>query len=115
MNIEELYKKVFYSCVQFAVYQKENIIDDVKQILPFLNEFTQEFLSGNYFGLKEEDYQLLRQLLLDILNDIVQGMEQHDIVLLEDTIEFGLKEFVEMFIPDEQELQRLREESVSEL
>lgn len=114
MDIEELYKKIFYSCVQFAVYKKKDIIENVKQLLPLLNNFANEFLHTNCFGLEEEDYQQLKQLLLDILNDIAQGMEQRDIVLLEDTIEFGLKEFVEMFIPDEQKLKGLREESVSE-
>lgn len=114
MDIEELYKKIFYSCVQFAVYQKKDIIENVKQLLPLLNNFANEFLRANGFELEEEDYQQLKQLLLNILNDIAQGMEQRDTVLLEDTIEFGLKEFVEMFIPDEQELKRLREESVSE-
>ena len=82
--------------------------------MPLLNNFVNEFFGENVFGLEEGDYQLLKQLLLDILNDITAGMEQRDRVLLEDAVEYGLKEFVELFIPDESELQRLREESVSE-
>ena len=114
MKIEELYKKTYAVCVQFAVYKKKNIIENVHQLLPLLEEFLNEFFGGNVFCLEEDDYQLLKQLLLDILNDITEGMEQRDKVLLEDTIEYGLMEFVELFIPDERELKRLKEESVSE-
>lgn len=114
MNIEELYKKIYSACVQFAVYHKKNIIENVHELLPLLDDFVNEFFDGNIFGLEEEDYQLLKQLLLDILNDITMGLEQRDRILLEDTVEYGLKEFIELFIPDEGELQQLKEESVSE-
>ena len=114
MNIEELYKKIYATCVQFAVYRQKNTIENVQLFLPLLNEFVTVFLGGNEFGLDEEDYLLLKQLLMDILNDIMMGLEQRDRVLLEDAIEYGLKEFVELFFQDESELMRLREESVSE-
>ncbi len=114
MEIEELYKKVYHACVEFAVYRKKNIKENVTDFLPLLGGFANQFLEGNYFGFDEEDYQQLKQLLLNILNDIAQGLEQRDNVLLEDTVEFGVKEFLELFIPDEEELRRLREESFSE-
>lgn len=114
MNVEEVYKKVYCSCVQFAVYQKKNVIENLGKLFPALSEFVDEFLSKNCFHLEYEDYQLSKRLLLDILSDIVQGMEQRDTVLLEDTIEYGLKEFLELFIVDEQDLMRIREESMNE-
>ena len=113
MEIEELYKKVYRACVEFAVYRKKNIKENIADFLPLLGEFANKFLEEDYFGFDEEDYQQLKQLLLNILNDIAQGMEQRDSVLLEDTVEFGLKEFLELFIPDEGELRRLKEESFS--
>ena len=114
MEIKELYKKVYHACVEFAVYQKKNIKENVADFLPMLGEFANKFLEENYFGFDEEDYQQLRQLLLNILSDIAQGMEQRDNVLLEDAVEFGLKEFLELFVMDEGELRRLKEESFSE-
>lgn len=114
MGIEELYSKVFGICVQFAVYQKKNVRDNIKKILPNLEVFTKEFLKNNNNVLVEEDYHLLKQLLLDILDDIAQGMENQDEVLLEDALEYGLKELLELLIIDEDKLRQLREESVDE-
>lgn len=114
MEIEELYKKVYRACVEFAVYRKKNIKENVADFLPALGQFANKFLEENHFGFDEEDYQQLRRLLLNILNDITQGLEQRDNVLLEDTVEFGLKEFLELFVMDEGELRRLKEESFSE-
>ena len=114
MEIEELYKRIYRACVEFAVYQKKNIKENVTAFLPLLGEFANQFLEENYFGFDGEDYRQLKQLLLNILSDIAQGMEQDDKVLLEDVVEFGIKEFLELFIPDEEKLRRLREESFSE-
>lgn len=114
MQVEELYKKVFYTCTQFAVYQKKDVQKNVEQLLPLLNEYADFFLTENQYGLKEEDYRLLQQLLINILQDIMQGLENRDNVLLEDTIEYGLKEFLELFIIEEQELMALREASKNE-
>lgn len=114
MQTEQLYRKVFETCVQFAVYQEKNIQENLKLLLPMIEEFTKEFLAENSYGFVEEDYQLLGQLLLNILQDIVEGLEYRDEILLEDTIEYGLKEFLELLIPDEDTLQRLKEECADE-
>lgn len=112
--VEELYKEIYAACIQFAVYKEKNIVEKVQHFFPLLNDFVTVFMGGNEFGIEEEDYQLLRQLLIDILKDIALGIENRDRVLLEDTVEYGLKEFIEIFITDEEELYRLREESASE-
>ena len=105
-EIETLYKKVFFICVQFAVYEKEDII-------PELNSFTTFFLEENTFKLNLEDYQLLQQLLIDILKDIMQAMENRDNILLEDTLEYGLKPFLELFLEDKK-IMMLREACADE-
>lgn len=99
-EIETLYKKVFFICVQFAVYEKEDIQKRIEEIIPELNSFTTFFLEENTFKLNLEDYQLLQQLLIDILKDIMQAMENRDNILLEDTLEYGLKPFLELFLED---------------
>ena len=82
--------------------------------MPLLNNFVKFFLQRNVYELDEEDYQLLQQLLLQILQDMMQALENRDIVLLEDTVEYGLKTFLELFFSDEQELQELREVAINE-
>ena len=48
-EIETLYKKVFFICVQFAVYEKEDIQKRIEEIIPELNSFTTFFLEENTF------------------------------------------------------------------
>ncbi len=112
-EIETLYKKVFSICVQFAVYEKEDIQKRIEEIIPELNSFTTFFLEENTFKLNLEDYQLLQQLLIDILKDIMQAMENRDNILLEDTLEYGLKPFLELFLEDKK-IMMLREACADE-
>ncbi len=109
MELSELYQMVYTSCVQFAVYQKKNISDRVKEILPYLNSFTNEFMSFNAYGIEEQDYRTLQLLLLDILKDLELGLNFQDAVILEDTMEYGLLKFLELFFSTERELTTLKE------
>ncbi|MDD7642134.1 MAG: hypothetical protein PUK75_06640 [bacterium] len=112
MNIAELYKIVFSTCVEFAVYQKD-VVSNVEQMLPMLNELGSLYFTENYYRLDEEDYHLVQMLLTDILKDITQGLEQQDRVLLEDTLEYGLLKFLEIFLEDD-EILALKEACVIE-
>lgn len=107
-SLEQLYVKVFRLCVSFAVYQK-NIMNELQEIFPEIRYIAEEILHTEDLGLNQEEDQFVRRLLIDILEDLVQAMTYQDEVLLEDTIEYGLKEFLELFIPDENRLQELRE------
>lgn len=113
MDIAELYRKVFQACVDFAVYQKGNIRKNVETMLPLIEKFSDYFLSRQAVEIDEEDYSFLQVLWMDILKDIASGLKENDRIFLEDAVEYGLKVFLEMFF-EEQELQRLREESVVE-
>ena len=111
--IQELYIKVFNICVQFAVFKNNNIQKEIEGIIPLIDSFSHNLLSGNTYGIRDEDYQLLCNLAIDILKDLSIGMENRDIVLLEDTLEYGLKDFLEIFMDDE-ELIELRKVSINE-
>lgn len=109
-QLEHLYVKIFGLCVRFAVYH-ENVLQAVQPIVPEIKALAEDILHTNDLGLNKEDDWLVRQLLIDILQDLVQSITYQDEVLLEDTLEYGLKEFLELFIADENRLQQLREES----
>ena len=111
MDIAELYQKVFQTCVDFTVYRKKNIREHIEGLLPLLEEFSNVFLGKQDVEMDEEDYQYLQASWMDILEDLVSGLKEDDRVLLEDTVEYGLKVFLELFF-EEQELQQLREACV---
>ena len=107
--MEELYKDVFRSCVSFAVYEENSIIKDLLNYWDNLKSFIDFFCKKNELSIDEEDYNNLKKVLLEITNDIVNGINNKDIILLEDTVEFGLLPFLEMFFSDK-ELVKMKEE-----
>lgn len=113
MDIAELYQKVFQACVDFTFYQEKNIQEHIEGILPMLEEFSNVFLGKQGVEIDEEDYRYLQVSWMDILKDLVSGLKEVDRVLLEDTVEYGLKVFLELFF-EEQEVQEVREACVVE-
>ena len=112
-QLEQLYIKIFGICARFAVYH-ENVLQEAQVLLPDIQLLAEDILHTEDLGLNKEDDRLVRQLLIYILEDLVQSIAYQDEVLLEDTLEYGLKDFLEMFIADEVRLQELREESQHE-
>lgn len=78
-----------------------------------LNEFYDRFLRENVFEIDKTDYEKLQLLFINIIRDLSQGLKNKDVVLLEDAMEYGLLSFLEIFM-DEDEVSRLKEESVNE-
>ena len=97
--------------MDFAVYQKKNIRVHVEGVLPMLEEFSDVFLGEQMEGIGGGEYQHMQIVWMDILKDIALGLKENDRILLEDTVEYGLKVFLELFF-EEQELQGLKEACV---
>lgn len=113
MNIKQVYTKVLKACVGFSVYGTKKVEAETKELLPLLNEFYEQFLRENLFEIDKTDYEKLQLLFINIIRDLSQGLKNKDVVLLEDAMEYGLLPFLEIFM-DEDEVSRLKEESVNE-
>ena len=106
MDKKQLYKRVWNACVGFSVYGKKNVEEKSMEMLPELSEFYEEILKENTLQLEKTDFDT-------IIKDFFQGLKNKDIILLEDTMEYGLLPFLELFI-DDTEVQRMKEESMNE-
>lgn len=102
-KIQKLYCSIRDIGATFLFYHKRNNVEEIKKIMPEIQEFILWFLEGNRFGIEEELYQNMCCNLLDILEDIVQALEQHDVVLLHDAATNGLLEYLGLFMDLEQE------------
>ena len=109
MSIKQIYTKVLKSCIGFSVYGTKKVEEETKELLPLLNEFYDRFLRE----IDKTDYEKLQLLFINIIRDLSQGLKNKDVVLLEDAMEYGLLSFLEIFM-DEDEVSRLKEESVNE-
>ena len=91
----------------------KKVEEETKELLPLLNEFYDRFLRENVFEIDKTDYEKLQLLFINIIRDLSQGLKNKDVVLLKDAMEYGLLPFLEIFM-DEDEVSRLKEESVNE-
>ena len=88
----------------------------MKRILKFqISEDKYAFYENDIvvFEIDKTDYEKLQLLFINIIRDLSQGLKNKDVVLLEDAMEYGLLPFLEIFM-DEDEVSRLKEESVNE-
>lgn len=99
-KIQDLFTQINQIAVEYLFYQKRTNIEAIEKIIPQIQEFVLWFLEGNRFGLEEELYQGMQVQLLGILNDILQGIEQGDKVLLHDAMAYGLLEYLKLFIEE---------------
>lgn len=98
-KIIELFEKINFLGYYTTNFQKYDYIKRAKSLIPEIQEFVTWFDSGNQFGIEESDYQALQENLLDILKDCMEAFEQEDRVLLLDALEYGLSEYLKMFLP----------------
>lgn len=102
-SIQKLYSKVRNVAAIFLIYQYRVNVEQVKKLVPQIQEFVLWFLEGNKFGIEEDVYQGMSNNLLMILEDIVMALEGEDSVLLHDAIAYGLLEYLELFVGEEEE------------
>ena len=102
-KIVVLYRKLRDISAGYLIYQRHDNIELVKKIIPQIQEFVLWFLEKNIFGIDEETYQAMCQKLLGILSDMLTAIEQGDRVLLHDAVTYGLEEYLELFIAEDEE------------
>ena len=102
-KIQKLYCSIRDIGATFLIYHKRNNVEEIKKLMPEIQEFVLRFLEENKFGIEDELHWDMRCNLLNILEDIVQALEQHDVVLLHDAATNGLLEYLGLFTDLEQE------------
>lgn len=98
--------KILYNEINFigfdCMYHKKNVyMDEVKDLIPKVQEFAVWFLEGNQFGIENELYRELSYNLIDILKDCETAWKEKDRVLMMDALEQGITEYLKMFLSEE--------------
>ena len=83
--------------------QEKLVQKKAKEIIPTIQKFCTGFLQGNSYGISEEEYQNLQVFVIDVLKDYVAAIEQEDVVWIIDTLDYGLRELIELYIDDDAE------------
>ena len=56
-KIRELYSKIREMGASFVIYHKRSSVEQIKEIMPDIQEFVLWFLEGNRFGIEEQFYK----------------------------------------------------------
>lgn len=84
-------------CGGYYIYKDDKVIEKARQAAGQVREYCEVFLRGNAFGMEEEDYLELCGYVVQVLSDFVEALEQEDAVLMLDTLDYGLRELVDLY------------------
>lgn len=98
-----LRQKIDQICGGYHYYKDENVIENARKLSGEIQEFCGFFLQGNMFEMEEEEYTELQNYVVQILKDYIEALEQEDLVFMLDTLDYGLRELLDIYIEDDAE------------
>lgn len=102
-RIEKLHKELDNIGALYLIYQIRNNVERIKKLISDIQWFVLWFLEKNRINIEECFYKDLCENLVYILQDILEAMQQEDMVLLHDSVVYGLMEYTKLFVDTEQE------------
>ena len=94
----ELIEQINGVCIEYYHYKQTNVIEKVRGINEKIQQYLSFFLQGNIFGVEEEEYENLSQYVLQVLKDYCEAFLNRDMVLMIDTLDYGLRELLLLVI-----------------
>lgn len=88
-------------CMGYYYHKETNVILKARELANRIQRFCGSFLQGNIYGMQEEEYQSLQKYVLEVLEDYLEAIEQRDLVFMLDTLYYGLRELVNIYIEAE--------------
>lgn len=96
-----LREKIDTICFGFHYYKIENVLEKAGEFVEELQEFCAFFLQGNIFEIEENEYLDLKNYVLQVLRDYTEALEQQDMVYMLDTLDYGLRELINIYIDED--------------
>ncbi len=102
MCMEELAKElrdaVDNICGGFHYYKDENVLSKSQKLAEHIQKLCGTLLQGNVFGMEREEYQELAGYVIQVLEDYIEALNQRDMVWMLDTLDYGLRELLNIYI-----------------
>lgn len=96
----KLREKIDTICYSFHYHKDNNVLKKGWELADEIKVFCSYFLQGNIFGMEEREYLDFQQYVLQVLKDYMEAVEQQDEVLMLDTLDYGLRELVNIYIDE---------------
>ena len=105
--MEEMAKKLLEQindiCIDYLFLKETNVVEKAIKLTDDIRTFTATFLQGNVFGMADEEYENLKQYVIGVLEDYMEAVKQDDMVLMIDTLDYGLRELLKIYIDEDAE------------
>jgi len=95
--VKEISMKINEICIEYIYFKRTDVIEKTLPLTGNIGKFLDAFLRGTISGLNEEEYTALSGYVGQIAQDYVEAAEQRDMVLMIDTLDFGLRELLNLY------------------
>lgn len=86
------------ACGGYYLFKDEDVLAKAKAAAGQIQDYCSFFLQGNMFGMEEWEYQNLYSYVLQVLEDFLEAVEQEDTVLMLDTLDYGLRGLLDIYL-----------------
>lgn len=103
--MEELAKILIFKldmlCITYHYGKKTVVFEGVKEMAADIQEFTGTLLEGIRVGDIEDEDGILRDYITQVLKDYIEAVKYRDSVLMIDTLDYGLRELLNIVAEEE--------------
>lgn len=96
-----LRNKIDNICGGFHYYKDENVLKRAEELAGDIQQFCEGFLQGNVFGIEESEYLEFQNYVIQVLKDYMEAVKQQDMVSMLDTLDYGLRELLKIYIDED--------------
>lgn len=94
-------KKIDLICGGYHYYKDESVLKKSQELAEDIRQYCSYFLQGNIFGWPENEYMELQFYVVQVLEDYIDALEQQDLVFMLDTLDYGVRELLNIYIDQE--------------
>ena len=87
-------------CIDFYYFRKENIMKVGMDILPNIQKIFEQINLFANENPQDKDIVGMQNFALNVIKDLLSAIENEDKVLLVDTLDFGVRELMNIFIEE---------------
>ena len=88
-------------CINYYFLHKFDAVTEGEKLAGQIQQFASAMIQGISEGEQTEESRGLQDYILHVLNDYMEAVRQRDLVLMIDTLDFGLRELLDIFITEE--------------
>lgn len=84
--------------IEYHYFKSTQTIEMARALADDIRQFCSALLQENVFGVEEAEYVEFQKYVVGVLEDYMESLRQSDAVLMADTLDYGLRELLNIFI-----------------